>query len=232
MFNVGDLRVYEVRPQTLMIYIMVDPAHSMRPGSDHTAMAVVGMDSAGNKYFLDGVDHKMELADKWRWMRDLWWRWHDETGVQGCHVGYERYGAISDLQYFEERMRIEQCSFEITPLEWPRSGEGSKNDRVQRLTPDLKNHRFYLPYPTDPENLTSTQERMVREGYEYRISRRIKRLDQDRKSYDVTERLRMQFAFFPFCERKDLVDAVSRIYDMEPCAPVYVDRSTLEPEYL
>jgi hypothetical protein len=232
MFDIRDLRVYEYRPMTLMVYIMVDPAHSMRKGSDHTAMAVIGVDYAGNKYFLDGVDHRMELVDKWRNMRNLWEKWHAETGVQGCHVGYERYGAISDLAYFKEQMERERLSFEISELEWPRSGEGSKNDRVQRLTPDLKNHRFYLPYPTDPEHLTSGQQRRVNEGYGYCLSQRVRRLDQDKKLYDVTERLRMQFSYFPFCERKDLIDAVARIYDLEVRPPVYIDPGTLEPEYL
>lgn len=231
MFDANDLRVYEYRPQTLMVYIMVDPAHSMRKGSDHTAMAVVGVDYAGNKYLLDGVDHRMELVDKWRWMRDLWDRWRDAPGVQGCHVGYERYGAISDLQYFQERMRQERMSFDIQELEWPRSGEGSKNDRVQRLTPDIQNHRFYVPYPTHPDRLTAGQQRRVKEGYEHLLSHRIRVLDQDKKLYDLTERFKMQVAYFPFCEKKDLIDSVSRIYDMDVRAPVYIDQSTLEPEY-
>jgi hypothetical protein len=195
-------------------------------------MVVIGVDYASNKYLLDGVDHLMVLNDRWVWMRNLWERWSQETGVQGIHVGYERFGAIADLDYFEERMRTEGVNFEITPLEWPRDGEGSKIDRVQRLTPDLSRHRFYLPYPTDPDRLTSKQREFDESGYGYRISHRIRRRDQDGKIYDVTERLRMQFAFFPFCDKKDLIDATSRIYDLEVRPPVYVDSSTLEPEYL
>lgn len=232
MFDVAKLKTYEVRPQTLMVYVMCDPAHSMRKGSDHTAIAVIGVDYAGNKYLLDGVDHRMELSDKWRWLRDLWDRWRDAAGVQGIHVGYERYGAISDLQYFAERMRIEGCNFDIQELEWPRSGEGSKVDRVQRLTPDLSRGRFYLPYPTHESRLTSAQRKRIEEGYGHLISQRIRCLDEERKSYDLTERLKMQFAYFPYCERKDLIDAVSRIYDMEVHPPVYIDQSTLEPEYV
>jgi hypothetical protein len=231
MFNVEDLRDYEVRPETLMVYLMVDPARSMKKDSAHTAMIVLGVDYAGNKYLLDGVDHKMDLMTRWRWLRDLWDHWRVAPGVQGITVGYERYGAIADLDYFEERMKVEKVSFEITPLEWPREGEGSKNDRVQRLTPDLKAHRFFLPYATDQENLTSKQREFEASGYGYRISQRIRRLDQDRKLYDVTERLKIQFSYFPFGDRKDLIDAASRIYDLEVRPPVYVDQSTLEPEF-
>jgi len=174
----------------------------------------------------------MELRDKWRYLRDLRDKWVNAPGVQGCHVGYERYGAISDLKYFEYQMGVEGCHFEITPLEWPRSGEGSKEDRVQRLTPDLGNHRFYMPYPTDEDRLTSRQQKFEDSGYGYCISRRIRRKDDEGHIYDVTERLRMQFAFFPFCEKKDLIDACSRLYDMDARCPVYVDNSTLEPEFV
>jgi hypothetical protein len=50
--------------------------------------------------------------------------------------------------------------------------------------------------------------------------------------YDVTERFRLQISYFPFGGLKDLVDAASRIYDIEPVAPVHVDQSSLEPEHV
>ena len=219
MFNVEDLKDYEVRPETLMVYIMVDPARSMKKDSAHTAMVVIGMDAGGNKYLLDGHDHKMDLMERWTRMRDLRFKWVRQPGIQGVKVGYERYGAIADLDYFQERMRVESAHFEITELEWPREGPGSKNDRVQRLTPDLRAHRLYLPYPTDPDHLTSVQRRMYEAGYEYRISRRIRQIDENKDLYDLTERLKLQISFFPFGDRKDIVDALSRIYDMEPMPP-------------
>jgi hypothetical protein len=231
MFNVNDLQVYEVRPLTLMGYLMVDPARSIKRDSANTAMVVLGIDVAGNKYLLDGVAHKMDLMDRWRWMRDLWDKWSNAPGLMGLHVGYERFGAIADLDYFHERQRIEGCRFEIAELEWPRDGEKSKNDRVQRLVPDIKGHRFYLPYPTDDERLTKTQRALLAQGYEYRIARPITRKDENGHRYDVAEMLRMEVSYFPFGGLKDLVDAASRIYDMEPITPEYVDQTSLEPEY-
>ena len=231
MFDVNDLIEYEVRPETLMVYILIDPARSMKKDSAHTAMIVLGLDVAGNKFLLDGFDHKMDLMKRWENMRDLQETWSRMPGVQDVKVGYERFGAIADLDYFGERMRVERTQFDIVELEWPRDGEGAKNDRVQRLTPDLKAHRFYVPYETDEENLTKAQRRMAESGYGYRISRPIKRLDENRQIYDLTERLRLQIGFFPFCERKDVVDATSRIYDMEPVRPESpVDSQDLEPE--
>ena len=74
--------------------------------------------------------------------------------MMGFKVGYESFGAQSDLDYFHERMRVEGERWEIEELNWPREGEGSKIDRVQRLGPDFKLKRFFVPYPTDADNLT------------------------------------------------------------------------------
>lgn len=250
MFNVEDLGVYEVRPETLMAYITVDPARSNKKGTANTAMAVQGIDYAGNKYFLDGYDHKMDLTERWTRMRDLWAKWKVAPGIQGVSVGYEKFGAEADLDYFKERMSIERVNFEILELAWPRDGEGSKTDRVQRLNPDFKMGRYYLPYDfrvhvardcddhpctnamhwkVDETRLTKRQREMVDSGYGYRVAKPIKRKNENGEIYDLTERLRMQVAYFPF-GLKDLIDTVSRVYDMEPVTPTVVDSSQLEPE--
>jgi hypothetical protein len=231
MFDVNDLEVYEIRPETLQVYIPIDPARSMKKDSANTAMPVLGIDYAGNKYLLDGYDHKMPLMERWQRMKELYLKWKAEPGIQGVHVGYERYGAIADLDYFEERMRVEHCSFPIVELEWPRDGNASKVDRVQRLGPDFRSHRFYVPYPT-AERLTKNQAKMLESGYDYRIARPIKRRDENGHMYDLTERFKMQVNFFPFGGLKDLIDATSRIYDMEPVTPYHVDETELEPEYV
>jgi hypothetical protein len=232
MFNVEDLQVYEVRPLTLMGYLLVDPARSVKKDSANTAMVVLGIDAAGNKYLLDGVNHKMDLMDRWRWMRDLYEKWKDAPGMVGLHVGYEAFGAQSDLDYFMERMRIEKNSFPIEELKWPRDGEVSKVDRVQRLVPDVRGHRFYIPYPTDEDKLTRAQLDMIASGYEYRLARPITRWDENKRKYDLTEQFKLQLSYFPFAGLKDLPDATSRIYDIEPSTPEYHDQESLEPEYV
>jgi hypothetical protein len=57
-------------------------------------------------------------------------------------------------------------------------------------------------------------------GYSYRISSKIRKLDENDELYDLSERLKLQVSYFPFGDRKDIVDALSRIYDMEPEPPV------------
>ena len=233
MFNVMDLRVYEVRPDIVNVYIMVDPARSKKKGSDRTAIAVVAMDYAGNKYLIDGFNHKMDLRERWVRTSQMYHRWRRAPGVQYIKVGYESFGAQADLDYFKEQMASPQGGghFEIHELAWPRDGEGSKNDRVQRLGPDFRAHKFFLPHPTQDNALTATQRRMQQTGYDYRISRPIKRKDGENNIYDLSKDFKNQVHFFPFGGKKDLIDAVSRIYDMEPRAPSFKEAGYYEPEF-
>jgi hypothetical protein len=230
MFNTTDLQVYEVRPRTLQCYLLCDPARSKKKSSANTAMVVLGIDAAGNKYLLDGYDHKMDLMERWQKFSELRDKWDRAPGVVGIISGYESFGARADLDYFYERQRLEGNHFEIIELEWPEAGEVGKDDRVQRLVPDIKGHRFYLPYPTDDERLTRLQRSMIGAGYEYRVARSIRRMDEENRIYDVAERLRIQLSLYPFGGRKDLVDATSRIYDAHPIAPEAVDQQSLEPD--
>lgn len=231
MFNVDDLQVYEVRPETLGVYILVDPARSKKTDSDNTAMVVLGVDMANNKYLLDGFNHKMDLMERWQKVAMLYMKWAATAGVQVVHVGYESFGAQSDLDYFREQMKLTRVRFDITEVAWPREGGGSKTDRVQRLGPDFRSHKFFLPYDTDPDRLTSNQKRMTG-GYDYRIAKPIRRKDENGEVYDLAAQFRMQVHYFPFGGKKDLADAASRIYDMEVRPPAGRGEARyVEPEY-
>lgn len=232
MFDIADLMTYEVRPHTLNAYLLIDPARSKKKDSANTAMVVMGMDYAGNKYLLDGVNHRMDLQERWQWLKMLYVKWVREPGIQTVKVGYEKFGALADLDYFKEKMMVERISIPIEEVDWPREGDGSKIDRVQRLGPDIRSHRFYLPYPSTDKTLTADQAKLKAMGAGYRISQRIRRKDSDGNLYDVAEQLKLQIHYFPFGGLKDLVDAASRIYDMQAVPPVYIEESSLEPEFL
>jgi len=231
MFNIEDFQVYEIRPETLNLFILCDPARSNKKDSANSAYAVLGLDYNMNKYLLDGFNHKMDLQERWQRLKELFVKWKRMPGVQSVKVGYESFGAQSDLDYFKERMKVDQVSFGIQELAWPREGSGSKTDRVQRLTPDMKQHKIFLPYATDPDKLTRNQAAMMERGYGYRVAKIIKRKDHEGNAYDLSEQLKIQTHYFPFGGLKDLVDAVSRIYDMEATAPQFIDERSLEPEY-
>jgi hypothetical protein len=232
MFDVSDLQTYEVRPESLAVYVLCDPARSKKTDSDNTAIIVVGLDYAMNKYLLDGFNHKMDLQERWQNFARMYVRWKSAPGVQIVHMGYEAYGAQADLDYFKEQMKLPNAPrFDITELAWPREGGGSKVDRVQRLVPDCKTHRIYLPYETHPDRLTATQRKFMGQGYQYRIAAPIKRMDENGNAYNLAEQLKMQFHYFPFGGKKDAIDAMARIYDMEPRAPSYKEPNYMEPEF-
>jgi hypothetical protein len=240
------LRPWETRPSTLVVYIMCDPSKGRTSSSDRTAIAVVGIDSGGNKYLLDGMRHRMSLSERWAAIKMFWHKWTKERGVQHVSVGYERYGQQTDDEYFQERMMIENISIPMEELAWPREGGASKKDRVGRLEPDFRLGRFYLPaivyepgmgdcywqadttkghIVTRPvRDLTSAMQTMKRTGQDHRNAKAIRRLDEDGKIYDVTRALMEEMLFFPFSPKDDLVDALSRVFDMQPVTPaVYED---------
>lgn len=244
MFKKEWLKFADVRPGTLNVYIMCDPASSHKKGSDYTAIVVIGIDAGNNMYLLDGYRHKMRLSERWMRLRDLRRKWLKEPGVQQVRVGYERFGLNDAMEHFEQMMEKEKESFEIIELAWPNEGPGSKIDRVQRLEPAFKFGKFFLAartgYQPKDENgepvgdfvdaESPAQKRMRESGQAHRIFTPIKRVDEEGNLYRLNKVLLDEYLFFPFSATKDFIDACSRIYDMEPRPPVIVDQSSLEPE--
>lgn len=228
MFKKDYLKFAEIRPATLNVYILCDPASSRKKGSDKTAISVVAIDAQRVKYLVDGYHHKMSLAERWTAIKGLRRHWMSQPGVQNVEVGYERYGMRSDLEYFEERMEIEKDAWTIKELAWPNEGPGSKLDRIQRLEPDFRNGRFYLIAQVDKP--TSAQTKMTKDGHGFRVLNPIKRRDHTGKVYNLTVDFVQQFIPYPFVSHDDLLDATSRIYDMDPRPPIIMDDKMLEPE--
>ena len=252
------LRAYEVRPRTLNVYIMADPSRGRSATSDNTAMAVVGVSATGAKFLLDGACHRMTLSQRWTMLKTLYRRWSRMPGVQHIAVGYERYGQQSDDEYFQEQMELDarrrepDAHFVINELAWPREGGGSKRERVERLEPDLRNGRLFLPFPVlhesrpktwrviadpaardfgmveynEPTGLTPGQMEAARGGSLDLLAKAIICRDPDLASprtgggrYDLTLRFIEEISTFPFGLHDDLLDATSRIYDMDPTPP-------------
>ena len=265
-FRVEWLRPYEVRPKTLNVYIMCDPSKGRNAQSDNTAIAVVGLASGGTYYFLDGLCHRMTLSQRWVALRDLYKKWSREPGVMSIKVGYERYGAQSDDEYFQERMLLEnknlpqeeKFEFQIHELNWTfegTKGEQGKTTRVERLEPKFRNSRFFLPLAVwrggkpmvwriedDPDSKnyrgivwedvrgwTKAQKAAIDGGSMSLVAKAIKQIDEERHVYDVTLKFIEEYMYFPFGRYKDLIDATSRIDDMEPVIPQFISREATEP---
>lgn len=228
-FKPEYIHYYEVRPETLNVYIMCDYAGGRKStGSSNTAFAVIGVDYNKNKYLLDGACHKMSLTERWTMLKTLRKNWLDAKGVQIVQVGYERFGAQSDIEHFESMMERENYHFAIEELNWPRDGDVAKDNRIRRLEPDHRNWRFYYPYQGD---MTKTQAKAKQSGMEYLIAKPIMRKNEENRVYNLVEWfIQNEYLFFPNTTKKDFLDAMSRIYDMDPTAPILYSESDIMPE--
>ncbi len=237
MFRKEELRFIDIRPGTLNVYILVDPASSKKKGSDRTAMAVIGVDASRNKYLLDGYCHKMNLQERWTAMLGLRRHWLAQPGVQAVFVGYERFGMKSDLEYFEEKM-LQVGAFPITELNWPQDTPAAKIDRIQRLVPDFGHAKFYLAAITMREVSpgkweayeTSRQLECRQRGEAYRILKPTKRRDHEGNVYSLNKMFLDEYMVYPFSKHDDFLDCCSRLYDMDYKPPVIIDERCLEPE--
>jgi hypothetical protein len=146
-------------------------------------------------------------------------------------------------------MRQEKYHFQITEVNWTRDHTRSKEDRVERLVPDVKGGNFFLPAAVWSENRQAQWS--VKEGRVvcrklkgepaawramedraegYRIIKPIKRADEEKTIYDLSIALMEEMGQFPFGTFDDLVDATSRIYDLQPTPPQVYDEADFEPE--
>lgn len=235
------IRRYDIRPETLNVAILTDPADSKDKGSCNSAFIVIGMDAAWNKYLLDGAIHKMDLGERWTMLKYLRNKWLSQPGIQVVQVGYEKYGMQADISHFEQMMQIEQVSFSIEEVNWPRDRQsGAKDDRIRRLIPDHQNWKFFYPEvlydPTsrtfnyDPAG-TRRQLDAIRRGKPYLVAQKILRKDENGRLYNLVQRLiDNEYLFFPATTSKDGLDAASRFYDLDIKPPQIVRDTDTLPE--
>jgi hypothetical protein len=223
-FDTAWLNYYEIRPLTLNVYIIADPARTKRKTSDKTGIAVIGVDYSQNKYLLDGCCHRLSLSERWMKIKTLRSKWMRSPGVMQVKVGYEQYGAGADFEYFREKMDMpSEPTFIIEELTWKRDAPDSYVDRVQRLEPDFREGRFFLPYFIHEKGKylqTKLQAETVKNGSGHLVSKPILNIDEEGTRYELSERMVMEeYIFFPQIH-VDFMDAMSRIYDMKPTPPI------------
>ena len=77
--------------------------------------------------------------------------------------------------------------------------------------------------------LTSTQQDFKERNQEFLISKKILCFDENRSKYDLSQWVREnEYNLFPTVH-PDFLDALSRIYDMEPIPPRSHRNKVLEP---
>lgn len=139
IFKRDWMKFYSRRPIEIRdgqnVYVVVDAANSKRKGSDYTAMWAVGLGEDQNYYVLDMVRDRLSLTERWEAVRDLHKQW------KPILVGYERYGLMTDIDYFKERMEHENYRFAVTEL----AGSTAKYDRIAAMEPSLRAGRWWWP---------------------------------------------------------------------------------------
>ena len=120
----------------LNVYIVVDPAHSKKKGSDYSVFWVIGLGADENYYIIDCVRDRLNLTEKGNVLFRLYQRY------KPIGVGYERYGMQSDIDYYHERMSRENFRFHIRELG---GNKVSKEDRIRNLMAPFEAGRMYFP---------------------------------------------------------------------------------------
>lgn len=273
-FSMSSIKQYDVIPSVMNVYIMVDPSKGRGVRSDRTAIIVIGIDVAGNKYLLDGYAHRMRLSERYQKLKQMETKWRDHPGVQLVRVGYEQYGMQSDLETIEENMQREGIYFAIEEMNSSKDGSGknAKPDRISRLEPDMNRGAFYVPavvYHPDfggahnnaalwnvwtendhkraeeagmmknpavdtivyrpMQGATRLQRYMEVTEQKYRIVVALKRVDEQGNAYDLTRMFLEEMRLHPFAPHDDILDGASRVYDLEPRAPVALEAMSTEP---
>ena len=152
-------------------YILVDPAAGRGNQGDYTVILVLGLGPDNNRYVVDGVRDRLNLAAR----ADALFRLH--RLYQPIAVGYEQYGIQADIEYIQAEQERRNYRFAITPL----GGSMPKRERILALGPYYEQGRVYLParrpFHTasgDSEDLTRL---FVEEYLEFPVGRHDDMLD-------------------------------------------------------
>src|SRR6266567_4660220 len=125
---------------------------------------------------LDGYRHRMPLSERWSHLKSLHQKWSGALGVMSVTVGYEIYGQQADIEVLQQYMEREKYWFALAEVNTPRQGGHAKEDRIERLEPDLRQGRFLLPGIVHaPEFKATTASRCGRCGL-----RRMRRASRSR----------------------------------------------------
>nr|AEQ20436.1 hypothetical protein [uncultured bacterium CSL12] len=164
-------------------------------------------------------------------------------------VGYERYGLQADIEHFQSQMELAGRIFEIEEVAWVKEGGQAKDDRIARLRPDFELGHFFLPslcWNNDSKlcyvkvengevqyvpavSETKLMRQMKQAGQLYRVLRPIQRKDEEGRIYDLSTRFITEYLNHPgLGSYKDLLDATSRLYDLNPRPPVIINERDLE----
>lgn len=110
---------------------------------------------------------------------------------------------------------------------WDVWTEEDSKDAIEREAEDNPTPGTIVYRPMD--GLTKRQRVLEATMQRFRIVTALKRRNEDADLYDLTRVFIEEFRLVPFAPHDDLIDAASRIYDMEPTSPVPYESLHIEP---
>ena len=84
--------------------------------------------------------------------------------MQLVKIGYEIYGQQADIEVLQDYMEREKYHFALAELNTPRQGKHSKNDRIERMEPDLRGRHHVVGVEAVHDHRHGVETRQVRLG--------------------------------------------------------------------
>ena len=183
----------------LNIYIIVDPAGTMKKRSDYSAFWVIGCGADKNYYIIDLIRDKFDLTGKTNTLFELMRRY--TTGSRKPQVFYEKAAMQSDIEHIEYVMDKINYRFSITPA----IASAPKGQRIEALEPLFREARIWMPSACWHVNWEGMREDML-------------------STFKFDE-----YLAYPFAGHDDALDALSRIADAETGANMaFPDAASIE----
>jgi len=138
-FNVDNILTHHITNHSnLCLYMICDPASSVKKRSDYSAFIVFAIDKDQNILLIDGIRDRLNLTDRWNALYKLYNKYKNIKTIF-----YESVGMNSDMEYFNEKMN--ECShFFMNKLE-KLTTKDKKQDRISRIEPYIEQKKILFP---------------------------------------------------------------------------------------
>jgi hypothetical protein len=178
------------------LFLLYDPANSKTNKSDYTAIVLLALMADKNIYLVDLIRDRLSPKER----IDKLFNMHKKySAFSRVRTISEQYGMMTDNFYLKEEMAKQNYRFFVEEIKT----KAIKEERIRRLLPFTEQNRFYVPL----------------NGIHY-IDVKGERREL------VKEFIEEELVFFPNASHDDMLDATTRLFDVDFRFPdaILVDR--------